>query len=86
MNPLRLTLDQLEPVAGQVERDLVAGQCLLAAHDLAVDQKLEGNRSLVRAGARVTVAVDSSGTSVHNTGPAEWEKRIREFKIPLAVA
>jgi fumarate hydratase class I len=34
----------------------------------------------------VTVAVDSSGTSVHNTGPAEWEKRIREFKIPLAVA
>jgi fumarate hydratase class I len=34
----------------------------------------------------VTVAVDSSGTSVHQTGPAEWEKRIREFKIPVAVA
>ncbi len=34
----------------------------------------------------VTVAVDSSGASVHNTGPAEWEKRIREFKIPVAVA
>jgi fumarate hydratase class I len=34
----------------------------------------------------VTVAVDSSGTSVHNTGPAEWEKRIREFKIPVMVA
>src|SRR5512140_2528023 len=34
----------------------------------------------------VTVAVDSSGTSVHQTGPAEWEKRIKEFKIPVAVA
>jgi fumarate hydratase class I len=34
----------------------------------------------------VTVAVDSSGASVHSTGPAEWEKRIREFKIPVAVA
>ena len=34
----------------------------------------------------VTVAVDSNGTSVHNTGPAEWEKRIREFRIPVAVA
>jgi fumarate hydratase class I len=34
----------------------------------------------------VTVAVDSSGTSVHNTGPAEWEKRIKEFKIPVNVA
>jgi len=34
----------------------------------------------------VTVAVDASGTSVHNTGPAEWQKRIKEFKIPVAVA
>ena len=34
----------------------------------------------------VTVAVDASGTSVHTTGPAEWEKRIKEFKIPVAVA
>ncbi|MBM3346206.1 MAG: fumarate hydratase, partial [Betaproteobacteria bacterium] len=34
----------------------------------------------------VTVAVDSNGTSVHTSGPAEWEKRIREFKIPLTVA
>jgi fumarate hydratase class I len=24
----------------------------------------------------VTVAVDSKGTSVHVTGPAEWQKRI----------
>jgi fumarate hydratase class I len=34
----------------------------------------------------VTVAVDSNGTSVHQTGPAEWEKRIKDFKIPVAVA
>jgi fumarate hydratase class I len=31
----------------------------------------------------VTVAVDSSGTSVHNTGPKEWQARIG--KIPVAV-
>jgi fumarate hydratase, class I len=37
----------------------------------------------------VTVAVDAGGTSVHNTGPAEWSKRIAtgEFKkIPVAAA
>ena len=34
----------------------------------------------------VTVAVDAKGTSVHNTGPAEWEKKIREFRIPVTVA
>jgi fumarate hydratase class I len=35
----------------------------------------------------VTVAVDAQGTSVHNTGPAEWSKRIAtgEFK-GIAVA
>jgi len=32
----------------------------------------------------VTVAVDSSGTSVHNTGPREWQAKIG--KIPVAVA
>jgi fumarate hydratase class I len=32
----------------------------------------------------VTVAVDSQGTSVHQTGPAEWQARIG--KIPVAVA
>ena len=34
----------------------------------------------------VTVAVDASGESVHQTGPQAWEKRIWEFKIPVAVA
>jgi fumarate hydratase class I len=32
----------------------------------------------------VTVAVDSSGTSVHQTGPAEWKARIGG--IPVASA
>ncbi len=32
----------------------------------------------------VTVAVDSSGTSVHQTGPREWQARIG--KIPVSVA
>ncbi|HEX7442127.1 MAG TPA: fumarate hydratase [Caldimonas sp.] len=32
----------------------------------------------------VTVAVDASGTSVHQTGPAEWKARIA--KIPVAAA
>jgi fumarate hydratase, class I len=34
----------------------------------------------------VTVAVDSKGSSVHQSGPGEWEKRIREFRIPVAAA
>src|SRR5258706_7951340 len=34
----------------------------------------------------VTVAVDANGASVHQAGPAEWEKRIKDFKIPVAVA
>ena len=32
----------------------------------------------------VTVAVDASGTSVHRTGPAEWQAKIG--KIPVSVA
>jgi len=32
----------------------------------------------------VTVAVDSEGTSVHSTGPKEWQARIG--KIPVTVA
>jgi fumarate hydratase, class I len=34
----------------------------------------------------VTVAVDSRGTSVHITGPAEWSKKIVELKIPVSAA
>jgi len=34
----------------------------------------------------VTVAVDASGTSVHQTGPQEWETKIRTLKIPVHAA
>jgi fumarate hydratase class I len=34
----------------------------------------------------VTVAVDARGSAVHQSGPAEWEKRIREFKLPVTAA
>jgi fumarate hydratase class I len=34
----------------------------------------------------VTVAVDANGTSVHNTGPAEWSKKIVELKLPVTQA
>jgi fumarate hydratase class I len=34
----------------------------------------------------VTVAVDSNGTSVHNTAPAEWSEKIHTLKIPVRVA
>jgi fumarate hydratase, class I len=34
----------------------------------------------------VTVAVDANGTSVHNTGPAEWSKKIVELKLPVNIA
>jgi len=32
----------------------------------------------------VTVAVDSNGTSVHETGPREWQAKIG--RIPVSVA
>src|SRR6266850_293465 len=34
----------------------------------------------------VTVAVDSNGTSVHTTGPAEWSRKIVELKLPVHAA
>ena len=34
----------------------------------------------------VTVAVDSSGSSVHATGPAEWSRKIVELKLPVTAA
>jgi fumarate hydratase class I len=34
----------------------------------------------------VTVAVDSIGTSVHNTAPAEWSEKIRTLGISVRVA
>jgi fumarate hydratase, class I len=34
----------------------------------------------------VTVAVDANGTSVHQSGPADWQKKIVELKIPVNAA
>lgn len=34
----------------------------------------------------VTVAVDANGSAVHQSGPEEWQKRIREFKLPVTAA
>jgi fumarate hydratase class I len=34
----------------------------------------------------VTVAVDSTGQSVHQSGPAEWARKIVELKIPVTAA
>jgi fumarate hydratase class I len=34
----------------------------------------------------VTVAVDANGTSVHQSGPADWHKKIVELKIPVHAA
>jgi fumarate hydratase class I len=34
----------------------------------------------------VTVAVDSSGESVHQTGPRIWGEKIRQLRIPVRVA
>jgi len=34
----------------------------------------------------VTVAVDAEGNSVHRSGPAEWQRRIAELKIPVHAA
>jgi fumarate hydratase, class I len=34
----------------------------------------------------VTVAVDSTGQSVHQSGPSEWAQRIVDLKIPVNVA
>src|SRR5438105_1056661 len=34
----------------------------------------------------VTVAVDASGNSVHNTAPAEWSRKIVELKLPVTAA
>jgi len=48
------------------------------------DLGMEAIREFVIEDMPVTVAVDSNGESVHQTGPAEWRARIG--KIPVAVA
>ncbi len=55
----------------------IQGSRLLAFEDLGMEAIYEFD---VRD-MPVTVAVDSKGTSVHETGPAEWQKRIAGIPI-----
>ncbi len=55
----------------------ILGSRLLAFEDLGMEAIYEFD---VRD-MPVTVAVDSKGTSVHQTGPAEWQKRIAGIPI-----
>ena len=50
------------------------------------DLGMEAIHEFVVKDMPVTVAVDASGTSVHNTGPAEWSKKIIELKLPVTAA
>ncbi|MFN0162172.1 MAG: fumarate hydratase, partial [Burkholderiales bacterium] len=50
------------------------------------DLGMEAIHEFVVEDMPVTVAVDSNGSSVHNTGPAEWSRKIVELKIPVTAA
>jgi fumarate hydratase class I len=58
----------------------IRGARVVAFEDLG----MEAIREFEVEDMPVTVAVDSEGSSVHQTGPAEWQARIG--KIPLRVA
>jgi len=55
----------------------IVGSRLLAFPDLGMEAIYEFDVKDMP----VTVAVDSKGTSVHNTGPAEWQQRIAGIPI-----
>jgi fumarate hydratase class I len=55
----------------------IRGSRLLAFEDLGMEAIYEFDVHEMP----VTVAVDSKGTSVHNTGPAEWQQRISGIPI-----
>ena len=58
------------------------GKCIRTAEVGFADLGMEAIYEFDVVDMPVTVAVDAAGTSVHNTGPAEWQKRIAtgEFK------
>jgi hypothetical protein len=58
---------------------LVASLARIAFEDLG----MEAIREFVVEDMPVTVAVDTNGESVHETGPREWRSRIG--KIPVTV-
>jgi fumarate hydratase class I len=55
---------------------------VLAFHDLGMEAIYEFEVKDMP----VTVAVDATGSSVHDAGPAEWSKKIVELKIPVTAA
>jgi fumarate hydratase class I len=60
----------------------LVSKAIVAAKQLAFqDLGMEGIYEFEVRDMPVTVAVDSKGTSVHQTGPAEWQKRIAGIPI-----
>src|SRR5579871_6453208 len=60
----------------------LVSKAITAARQLAFeDLGMEGIYEFVVKDMPVTVAVDAKGTSVHQTGPAEWQKRIAGIPI-----
>ena len=59
----------------------IRGSRLLAFEDLGMEAIYEFDV----VDMPVTVAVDAQGTSVHNTGPAEWSHRIAQSQALAGV-
>ena len=60
----------------------LVAKAITAARQLAFeDLGMEGIYEFIVKDMPVTVAVDSKGTSVHQTGPAEWQQRIANIPI-----
>ena len=55
----------------------IRGSRLLAFEDLGMEAIYE----FEVVDMPVTVAVDSKGVSIHNTGPAEWQQRIAGIPV-----
>jgi len=60
----------------------LVSKAIIASRQLAFeDLGMEGIYEFEVKDMPVTVAVDSKGTSVHQTGPAEWQQRIANIPI-----
>ena len=60
----------------------LVSKAIIASRQLAfADLGMEGIYEFEVRDMPVTVAVDSKGTSVHQTGPAEWQQRIANIPI-----
>jgi fumarate hydratase class I len=60
----------------------LVSKAIISSRRLAFDDlSMEGIYEFEVKDMPVTVAVDTKGTSVHNTGPAEWQQRIANIPI-----